>query len=57
MVITALQDEAKANMADINLDTGEIQNLQYIAFKDNYGILIMVIDICSSPIVSFGKGY
>lgn len=57
MVITALQDEAKANMADNNLDTGEIQNLQYIAFKDNYGIIIMAIDICSSPIVSFGKGY
>jgi hypothetical protein len=57
VVITALQDEAKANMADINLDTGEIQNLQYIAFKDNYGIITMAINICSSPIVSFGKGY
>ena len=44
-------------MADNNLDTGEIQNLQYTTFKDNYGIIIMAIDICSSPIVSFGKGY
>lgn len=57
MVITALQDEAKANMADNNLDTGEIRNLQYIAFIDNYSIIIMAIDICSLPIVSFGKGY
>lgn len=57
MVITALQDEAKANMADNNLDTGEIRNLQYIAFIDNDSIIIMAIDICSLPIVSFGKGY